>query len=127
MSLITFLKNAAPIKRSTKFWDIFIFIHFYMAFLFLTQTAGSFGVVDGLMVLGMALIVVFFEPLWLISFLVYLLCSVVIAMHISNISHVKFSKIHCGIWLLFASTFGLWIIGIMMGILPYNTSLRTYF
>lgn len=127
MSFINFLKNSAPSNKSKKFGDIFAFIHFYIILLIYTEAVGSLGIFDGFMALGMVLFVVLFEPTWLIMFLVYLLVSMIIAWYLTSISQEKFNKIHCLIWLVFMGTVGLWIVGKILGVFPYNTNPRTYF
>ncbi len=127
MSFIKYLKNSAPSQKSKKFWAVFVFINVYIVLLFYTQAVGSFGFFDGLMVLGMALFVVLFEPMWLVMFLLYLWVSMIVAWYLTGISQEKFNKIHYLIWLVFMGTVGLWIVGMIFGIFPYNTNPRTYF
>ncbi|WP_162626649.1 hypothetical protein [Acinetobacter sp. CFCC 10889] len=127
MSFINFLKNSAPSNKSKKFRDVFVFIHLYIVLIFYTQTVGSFGFFDGLMVLGMALCVVLFEPTWLIVFLGYLLLSMIVAWYLAGISQLRFRQVHTLIWLLCIATFVIWIVGMVLGIFPFNTSSRTYF
>ena len=127
ITMKTRLIDAIAVRKSRRFWGVFLYIQMIAIFMILIQTVGSFGLADGIMTLLMAIFVLIFELSLLLLFLFYLLICGVISYVLTKISDEKFKVVHCSSWAIFIVVVLNWVFGMAMDIFPCNSDTRTYF